>query len=77
MKELDLSNRIPVIFMTGHGDLDTAVQVMREGASTFVTKPFSTPELMTKVEAHWRPVASLIRVRGTKRNFLTPRAAHR
>ena len=51
MKELDLGNRIPVIFMTGHGDLDTAVQVMREGAFDFVTKPFSTLELMTKVEA--------------------------
>ena len=51
VKELDLGNRIPVIFMTGHGDLDTAVQVMREGAFDFVTKPFSTPELMTKVEA--------------------------
>ena len=51
LKKLDLVNRIPVIFMTGHGDLDTAVRVMREGAFDFVTKPFSTPELMTKVEA--------------------------
>ncbi len=51
IKDLGLGNRIPVIFMTGHGELDTAVEVMREGAFDFVTKPFSTPELMTKVEA--------------------------
>ena len=51
IQKLGLGNRLPVIFMTGHGDLDTAVQVMREGAFDFVTKPFSTPELMTKVEA--------------------------
>ena len=37
--------------MTGHGDLDTAVEVMREGAFDFVTKPFSTPELMQKVQS--------------------------
>ena len=51
IQKLGLGNRLPVIFMTGHGDLDTAVEVMREGAFDFVTKPFSTPELMTKVEA--------------------------
>lgn len=51
VKSLRLEDRIPVIFMTGHGDLDTAVDVMREGAFDFVTKPFSTPELMRKVES--------------------------
>ena len=51
VKSLKLEGRIPVIFMTGHGDLDTAVEVMREGAFDFVTKPFSTPELMQKVQS--------------------------
>ena len=50
IKELGLQGRIPVIFMTGHGELDTAVEVMRDGAFDFVSKPFSTPDLIKKVE---------------------------
>ena len=71
LKKLDLVNRIPVIFMTGHGDLDTAVQVMREGAFDFVTKPFSTPELMTKVEAALAASGIANQSEGNQRNFLT------
>lgn len=48
---LGLTARVPVVFMTGHGDLETAVDVMRSGAFDFVTKPFSTPELMKKIES--------------------------
>lgn len=51
IRGLDLETRIPVIFMTGHGELDTAVEVMRDGAFDFVSKPFSTPDLMSKVES--------------------------
>ncbi len=46
---LGLTERVPVIFMTGHGDLETAVEVMRTGAFDFVTKPFSTPDLIKKL----------------------------
>ena len=41
INELGLTARVPVVFMTGHGDLETAVDVMRSGAFDFVTKPFS------------------------------------
>ena len=51
ISELGLTARVPVVFMTGHGDLETAVDVMRSGAFDFVTKPFSTPELMKKIES--------------------------
>jgi len=51
IKKDGLETRIPVIFMTGHGDLDTAVDVMRDGAFDFVTKPFSTPDLIKKIES--------------------------
>ena len=50
ISELGITDRVPVIFMTGHGDLETAVDVMRSGAFDFVTKPFSTPDLMKKIE---------------------------
>jgi two-component system, LuxR family, response regulator DctR len=48
---LGLTKQAPVIFMTGHGDLETAVDVMRLGAFDFVTKPFSTPNLIKKIES--------------------------
>ncbi len=51
ISELGLTVRVPVVFMTGHGDLETAVDVMRSGAFDFVTKPFSTPDLMKKIES--------------------------
>ena len=50
VSDLGLTNKIPVIFMTGHGDLETAIDVMRLGAFDFVTKPFSTPDLLKKIE---------------------------
>ena len=56
INELGLTARVPVVFMTGHGDLETAVDVMRSGAFDFVTKPFSTPDLMKKIES--APTAS-------------------
>jgi two-component system response regulator PilR (NtrC family) len=43
------SARTEVIVMTAHGDLDTAIEVMKRGAYDFVTKPFSTSELRALV----------------------------
>jgi two-component system C4-dicarboxylate transport response regulator DctD len=40
---------IPVILLTGHGDIQMAVQAMKEGAYDFVTKPFSGAELIISV----------------------------
>ena len=39
----------PVIFLTGHADLQVAVDVMRQGACDFVTKPFDSDTLLEKV----------------------------
>ena len=42
---------MPVIFLTGHGDVPTAVAAMKRGAFDFVEKPFSNNGLVDKVEA--------------------------
>jgi signal transduction histidine kinase len=41
---------IPVIIITGHGAVDTAVECMKKGAYDFVTKPFDTEQLLLKIE---------------------------
>jgi two-component system response regulator FixJ len=43
---LDRGNILPIIFITGHGDIAMAVEAMRLGAMDFVQKPFHEQELM-------------------------------
>jgi two-component system response regulator FixJ len=39
-------SRLPVIFITGHGDIPMAVQAIKEGAADFVQKPFRDQDLL-------------------------------
>ena len=44
---------IPVIFITGHGDVENSVDAFRNGAVHFLTKPFNDDQLLSAVnEAH-------------------------
>ena len=40
---------IPVIFITGHGDIPMTVQAMKAGAVDFLTKPFRDQELLDAI----------------------------
>jgi FixJ family two-component response regulator len=42
--------QIPIIFVTGHGDIPKTVKAMKLGASEFLTKPFNDQELLDAVE---------------------------
>ena len=53
---LDLQKRIagdridmPIIFITGHGDVPTTVKAMKAGAVEFLTKPFGADALLTAI----------------------------
>jgi two-component system response regulator DctR len=48
--ERGLMRALPVIFLTGHGDVPTAVAAVKRGAFDFVEKPFSDNALVDRVE---------------------------
>jgi FixJ family two-component response regulator len=43
------SRTIPIIFITGHGDIPMSVRAMKAGAVEFLTKPFSDQDLLTAI----------------------------
>jgi RNA polymerase sigma factor (sigma-70 family) len=50
-RDLAAANRaLPIIFITGHGDIPMTVQAMKRGAIEFLTKPFRDQDLLDAVE---------------------------
>lgn len=43
-------NTLPIIFMTGHGDVPMAVCAMKAGAMDFLTKPYSDQIILEKIQ---------------------------
>ena len=46
----EAQREIPIVFMTGHGDVSTSVRAMKGGAVDFLEKPFRAPELLACVQ---------------------------
>jgi len=44
-----IDNQIPIIFITGHGDIPMSVRAMKAGAIEFLTKPFHDQELLEAI----------------------------
>jgi two-component system response regulator FixJ len=73
-----LGVRLPVIVMTGHGDVTTAVRAMKAGAIDFVEKPFDDGPLVAMIESAlanpWQQRQDLEVARATERvATLSPR----
>ena len=70
---------LPVVIMTGHGDVDVAVQAMKAGAVDFIEKPFEKQTLVSSLETARARLdqASTLKSRGEEArhrlNVLTPR----
>jgi FixJ family two-component response regulator len=56
----DAGIRIPIIFITGHGDIPMTVKAMKSGAVEFLTKPFQDQDLLDAIDQ------ALERDRGTR-----------
>jgi FixJ family two-component response regulator len=70
---------LPIIFLTGHGDIPKSVQAMKHGASDFLTKPVNDEDLLAAVRlaiekdrAIRREQAELSEIRA-RLSTLTPR----
>jgi FixJ family two-component response regulator len=46
-----INNVLPIIFITGHGDIPTSVQAMKKGAIDFLTKPFDDKGLLQAIQS--------------------------
>lgn len=46
----DAGIEVPIIFMTGHGEVPLAVAAMKAGASDFIEKPFSDDVILTSID---------------------------
>lgn len=62
----ELNEALPIIFLTGRGDIPISVRAMKAGAIDFLTKPFSEPELIAAI----RRAIELDRTRRAERKEL-------
>ena len=60
-------NHLPIIFLTGHGDIAMAVHTIKAGAINFLTKPFRNQDLWMRFLRHYNKIR-----RAAPRNNRTP-----
>ena len=58
---------VPVIFITGHGDVPMAVEAMKEGAFEFIQKPFRDQDLLDRIKHALEQDAENRRTRSARR----------
>ena len=58
--------RVPIIFITAHGDAKMRIQAMRDGAVEFLTKPFDNAVLLETVHAAVEDYAKALRLWNSK-----------
>jgi len=75
----DAGMEIPIVFLTGHGDIPASVQAMKAGAVEFLTKPFDEEGLLkaireaTERDRHIRERQAEMRELGVRYESLTAR----
>ena len=65
---------IPIVFVTGHGDVPTAVSALKEGAVDYIQKPFSYRSALAVIAKAFERDAE-VRARGARRSLVAGRVA--
>ncbi len=52
---INRGNELPIIFITGHGDVPMAVEAMQKGAIDFIQKPFRDQDLLDRIRDALKP----------------------
>src|SRR5262245_46624370 len=74
-----MEERLPIIFLTGHGDIHASVRAMKAGALDFLTKPVQREALLSAVknaldvDAKGRAARAVLRELRDRYEHLTPR----
>ena len=66
LAERGLLQQLPILFLTGHGDVPTAVSAVKRGAFDFVEKPFSNNALVDRIEQALQASAEALLQRRTR-----------
>jgi len=69
--ERGLAEALPVIFLTGHADVPTAVDAVKRGAFDFCEKPFSDNALVDRIEQALARSEQVLEMRGRKARLQT------
>lgn len=70
---------MPVVILTGHGDISTAVRAMKAGAVDFIEKPFEKATLLAAIDAAYRRLDNAVEgeVRAAEADVLIARLTAR
>ena len=61
---------MPIVFITGHGDIPMSVKAMKNGAIDFLTKPFDEGDLLKAVQEAFKKDVASRSVMNEKQNIL-------
>ncbi len=70
-KALEIDHDLPVILVTGHGDINMAVNAIRDGAYDFIEKPFSSEHLSDVIKRAMEKRALTLENRSLRRELET------
>jgi FixJ family two-component response regulator len=80
-RELAANNPIPIIFITGHGDIPMTVRAMKAGAVEFLPKPFRDQDLLDAIqeaiELHTKALQQRSEITELRRRYETLTARER
>jgi DNA-binding NtrC family response regulator len=67
---------LPIVFLTGHGDVPTSVRAMKRGAADFLTKPVDENDLLAAIRSAFEKGRAIRRHARTTRNRAAPCDTH-